>query len=51
MNHESDDIPIAGRLSDPEFPQREATLLALFKSVVVATEEIPRRICFPRAGG
>lgn len=41
MKHESGDITIACRLSDPEFRQREATLLALFKSAVVATEGSP----------
>jgi hypothetical protein len=46
MKHESGDIPIACRLSDPEFHQREATLLALFKSVVVAAEELPDGYAF-----
>jgi hypothetical protein len=46
MKHESSDIPIACRLSDPEFRQREATLLALFKSAVVATEELPDGYAF-----
>lgn len=46
MKPESGDIPIACRLSDPEFRQREATLLALFKSAVVATEELPDGYAF-----
>ena len=46
MKHESGDIPIACRLSGPEFRQREATLLALFKSAVVATEELPDGYAF-----
>jgi hypothetical protein len=46
MKHASGDIPIACRLSDPEFRQREATLLALFKSAVVATEELPDGYAF-----
>jgi len=46
MKRESGDIPIACRLADPEFRQREATLLALFKSAVVATEELPDGYAF-----
>jgi len=50
MKRESADIPIACRLSDPEFHQREATLLALFKSAVVATEELPDGYVFRLPG-
>jgi hypothetical protein len=46
MKHESGDIPIACRLSDPEFRQREATILAQFKSAVIATEELPDGYAF-----
>ena len=39
--HESaGDMPIVCRLSDPELRKREATLVAQFKSVVIATEEL-----------
>jgi hypothetical protein len=34
------DVPIACRLSDAELRQREATLLAQFKSAVTTTEEL-----------
>jgi hypothetical protein len=44
VKHESGDIPIACRFSDPEFRQGEATLFALFKSAVVAPEELPTDI-------
>ena len=50
MKREPGDIPIACRLSDPEFRQREATLLALFKSAVVATEELPDGYAFRMPG-
>jgi hypothetical protein len=40
MKRESDDIPVACSLSDAELREREATLLAQFKSVVIATEEL-----------
>jgi hypothetical protein len=46
MKHESGDIPIACRLSDPEFRQREATLLAQFKSAVLSTKELPDGYAF-----
>jgi hypothetical protein len=46
MKHESGDIPIACRLSDPEFRQREATILAQFKSAVIATEQLPDGYAF-----
>jgi hypothetical protein len=37
----SDDIPVACCLSDAELRKREATLLAQFKSALIATEELP----------
>lgn len=40
MNQDSGNVPIVCRLSDPEFRRREATLLAQFKSIVIATEEL-----------
>jgi hypothetical protein len=40
MKQESDDIPVACRLLDAELREREATLLAQFKSAVIATEEL-----------
>jgi hypothetical protein len=40
MNRESGDSPVVCCLSDAEFRRREATLLAQFKSAVVATEEL-----------
>jgi hypothetical protein len=46
MKHASADIAIACRLSDPEFRRREATLLALFKSAVIVTEELPDGYAF-----
>jgi hypothetical protein len=37
---EMPDVPVACRLSDGELRQREATLLAQFKSAVTRTEEL-----------
>jgi hypothetical protein len=37
----SEDIPVACCLSDAELRKRVATLLARFKSAVIATEELP----------
>jgi len=37
----SDDIRVACCLSDAELRKREATLLAQFKSALIATEELP----------
>lgn len=37
----SDDVPVACCLSDAELRKREATLLAHFKSALIATEELP----------
>jgi hypothetical protein len=46
MRQEPDDVPIACSLSDVEFRRREATLLAQFKSAVIATEELPDGYAF-----
>jgi hypothetical protein len=40
MKQGSDDIPLACCLSTAEFREREATLLARFRSAVMATEEL-----------
>jgi hypothetical protein len=40
MKQESGDIPVACCLSDGELREREATLLAQFKSAVIATREL-----------
>jgi hypothetical protein len=40
MNHGSDDTPIACCLTSAELREREATLLAQFRSVVIGTEEL-----------
>jgi hypothetical protein len=40
MNHGSDDIPVACCLSSTELREREATLLAQFRSAVIETEEL-----------
>ena len=41
MSQKYGDIPVACCLSDAELREREATLLAQFKSAVRATEELP----------
>jgi len=41
-----DDNPVACCLSDAELRQREATLLAQFKSALTATEELPDGYAF-----
>jgi hypothetical protein len=46
MKRESGDIPIICRLSDPEFRQREATLLVKFRSAVMGTKELPDGYAF-----
>jgi hypothetical protein len=46
MKQESGDIPVACCLSDAVLREREATLLAQFKSAVIATEEIPDGYAF-----
>ena len=40
MKHGSDDIPIACCLTSAELREREATLLAQFRSAVIGTEEL-----------
>jgi hypothetical protein len=40
MKKNTEEIPITCRLSDAEFRQREATLLAQFKALVVKEEEL-----------
>jgi hypothetical protein len=42
----SDDIPVACRLSDAELRKRETTLIAQFKSALIATEELPDGYAF-----
>jgi hypothetical protein len=50
MRLKSGDIPIARTLTDVEFRRREATLLAQFKSAVIATEELPNGYAFRAPG-
>jgi hypothetical protein len=40
MKHGSDDMPIACCLTSAELREREATLLAQFRSAVIGTEEL-----------
>ena len=40
MNPDSDDVPVACRLTSVELREREATLLAQFRSAVIETEEL-----------
>src|SRR5882762_1787306 len=40
MKHRSDDMPIACCLTSAELREREATLLAQFRSAVIETEEL-----------
>jgi len=40
MKHGSDDMPVACCLSSTELREREATLLAQFRSAVIETEEL-----------
>jgi hypothetical protein len=46
MKQGSGDIPVACCLSDARFREREATLIAQFKSVVIASEELPDGYAF-----
>jgi len=46
MNHGSDDMPIACCLTSAELREREATLLAQFRSAVIETEELPDGYAF-----
>ena len=50
MKPSSDDIPVACCLSTAEFREREATLLAQFRSAVTATEELPDGYAFRLPG-
>jgi hypothetical protein len=46
MKHGSDDIPVARCLTSAELGEREATLLAQFRSAVIGTEELPDGYAF-----
>jgi len=46
MKHASDDTPLACSLTSAELREREATLLAQFRSVVIETEELPDGFAF-----
>ena len=50
MKHGSDDIPIACCLTSAELRDREATLLAQFRSAVIETEELPDGYAFSVPG-
>jgi len=45
-----DEIPIACRLTDAEFREREALLLARFKAAVATTRELPDGFAFLARG-
>jgi hypothetical protein len=51
MKHGSDDMPIACGLTSAELREREATLLAQFRSAVIETEELPDGYAFRVPGG
>ncbi len=46
MTQKHSDCPVACRLSDSELRKREATLIARFKSTVIATRELPNGYAF-----
>ena len=46
MKHTSNNNPIVCRLSNPEFREHEATLLAAFRCVVTAIVELPEGYAF-----
>jgi hypothetical protein len=46
MKHGSDEMPIACCLTSAELREREATLLAQFRSAVIYTEELPDGYAF-----
>ena len=46
MKHGSDDMPVACCLTSAELREREATLLAQFRSAVIETEELPDGYAF-----
>ena len=52
MKHASDGMPLACRLTSAELREREATLLARFRSVVIETEDLPNGFAlrFPGSG-
>ncbi len=50
MNQSSDDIPVACCLSATELRDREATLLAEFRSAVIETEELGEGYAFRLSG-
>lgn len=49
MTHGSEDMPIACQLTTEELHAREATLLAQFRSAVIATEELADGYAFRMA--
>jgi hypothetical protein len=50
MKNGSDDMPIACCLTSAELREREATLLAQFRSAVIDTEELPDGYAFRLPG-
>jgi len=46
MKHGSDDMPVACCLTSAELREREATILAHFRSAVIETEELPNGFAF-----
>jgi hypothetical protein len=50
MKHGSDDMPIACGLTSAELREREATLLAQFRSAVIETEELQEGYAFRLPG-
>ncbi|PYX59420.1 MAG: hypothetical protein DMG76_06035 [Acidobacteria bacterium] len=50
MKHGSDDMPIACGLTSAELREREATLLAQFRSAVIGTEELGDGYAFRVSG-
>src|SRR5215470_15320411 len=50
MNNRLDNVPVACSLTTPELRQREATLLAQFRSAVLETEELPHGFAFRLPG-
>jgi len=50
MKQGSDDIPVACCLSTAEFREREATLLAHFRSALIETDELPDGYAFRLPG-
>ena len=42
----SDDVPVACSLLDAEFRKRKTTLIAQFRSALIATEELPDGYAF-----